>query len=218
MFRCSPRFTARMFVLLGFMLIFFSSIPLTAAQDEWSLDNNSNNIQVYTRSVPGSNIKEVKAATEINATPEKVFALLLDSDKFVEFMPYIDEARTVARESPDVWYLYQRIPPPLISERDYTLRHQKLVDTQRGHYELRWDAANDHGPTAKVGVVRVELCTGSYILDGLDGGTRTRITYQLHTDPGGSLPKWIVNFANSTSVPNLLRAIVNRVANPNYHR
>lgn len=201
-----------------FILMLFFDMPFAAAQEEWSLDKNSGSIEVYTRSVPGSNIKEVRATTEIDAAPEKVFAVLLDSDKFVEFMPYIVEVRTVARDSADIWYLYQRISPPLASERDYTLRHQKIVDTQHGYYELKWEAANSHGPAARNGVVRVNTCTGAYILDSLGNGTRTRLTYQLHTDPEGSLPKWIVNFANSTSVPALLQAIANRVANPSYHR
>jgi carbon monoxide dehydrogenase subunit G len=212
----------RMLVALacaGSVLAFGLPASAIAAEDAgWALVVERNGIEVYARALPGSAVKEVRATTEIAVPPAQVFAILLDSDKFVEFMPYIVEVRTVARDSPAVWYLYQRISPPFVSNRDYTLRHQSFEEPQRGRYELRWEAANGHGPAARGGVVRVEICAGSYIVEGLDGGARTRLTYQLHTDPGGSLPKWVINLANVESVPALLQAIARRAVDPGWHR
>jgi uncharacterized protein YndB with AHSA1/START domain len=202
-------------------LVFAFDFPAFAASAEnagWALVVERNGIEVYARSLPGSPVKEVRATMEIAAPPARVFAILLDSDRFVEFMPYIIEVQTVARDSTAVWYLYQRISPPFVSDRDYTLRHQSFEEPQRSRYELRWEAANRRGPPARDGVVRIEICTGSYIVEGLDGGARTRLTYQLHTDPGGSLPKWLVNRANVESVPALLQAIAHRVVDPNWRR
>jgi hypothetical protein len=197
------------------------SLPTSAADadgSEWPLVMKRNGIEVYARDLAGSRAKEVRATIEIAAPADHVFAMLLDSDKFVEFMPYIIEARTVARDSPSVWYLYQRISPPLVSDRDYTLRHESFEDPQHGRYELRWEVANDRGPPAHDGVVRVEICTGSYVVEGLDGDARTRLTYQLHTDPGGSLPDWLANRANVESVPALLKAIAHRAVDRGWHR
>lgn len=206
-------------------VVFFSLPALaclgsaSALEDEgWTLVANDDGIEVYARSLPHSPVREVRATTEIPATPDRVFAVLLDSDRFVEFMPYIEEVRTVARDNSSTWYLYQRISPPLVSDRDYTLRHQRIEDPQQGRYELRWEAANERGPKTRDRVVRVEICTGSYVVAGIDGGARSQLTYQLHTDPGGMLPKWLADRANVESVPALLRAISRRVADPNYHR
>jgi hypothetical protein len=192
---------------------------LAAADDaDWKVVASRDGIEVEARSLPDSPVLEVRATTEISVPPARVFAVLLDSDRFVEFMPYIVEVRTVARDSPTVWYLYQRISPPFVSDRDYTLRHQSVEDPQRAHYELWWEAASGVGPPARDRVVRVEICTGAYILDGIEGGTRTRLIYQLHTDPGGLLPKWLADRANIESVPALLRAIARRAADPTWRR
>lgn len=196
----------------------FSASAAESEDGEWPLVMKRNGIEVYARVLPGSRAKEVRATIEIDAPPGQVFALLLDSGKFVEFMPYIVEARTVARDSRSVWYLYQRISPPLVSDRDYTLRHESFEEPQQGRYELRWDVANDRGPAARDGVVRVEVCTGSYVVEGQGGDVRTRLTYQLHTDPGGSLPDWLANRANIESVPALLQAIGHRAVDPSWHR
>lgn len=210
---------ARFLACAGMVFASGFAAPSAAVEDaEWALVVERDGIDVYARSLPGSSVKEVRATTVIAAPPARVFALLLDSDRFLEFMPYIVEVRTVARDSAAVWYLYQRLSPPLVSDRDYTLRHQSFEDPQRSRYELQWEAANGHGPTARDGVVRVEICAGSYIVEGLDGGARTRLTYQLHTDPGGSLPKWLVNRANLESVPALLQAIAHRAADPGWRR
>ena len=53
---------------------------------------------------------------------------------------------------------------------------------------------------------------GSWTLEALDGGRRTRATYYLYTDPGGSIPKWIANKANTMALPDLFEAIRKRAA------
>lgn len=211
--------TTALIACTGAMLAVDLATALGADDDaDWALVVQRDGIQVHARTLPGSRVREVKATRQIPAPPERVFALLLDSDKFVEFMPYIVEVRTVARESATVWYLYQRISPPIVSDRDYTLRHQSVEDTQRGRYELRWEAANDRGPPPREGMVRVEICTGFYLVEAIDGGAHTRLTYQIHTDPGGSLPAWLANRANVQSVPALLDAISRRAIDPAWRR
>lgn len=205
----------------AFVLFYLAApgCPVSAAEDVgWKLVSDDDGIKVSSRPISNSPVKELRATTEILATPERVFAVLLDSDRFVEFMPYIVEVRTVARDSPSVWYLYQRISPPIVSERDYTLRHESVEDPQNGRYELRWEIANERGPRMRDRVVRVEICTGAYIVESIDGGARSRLTYELHTDPGGTLPKWLADRANRVSVPALLRAVRGRAVDSNYRR
>jgi hypothetical protein len=56
-------------------------------------------------------------------------------------------------------------------------------------------------------VVRVKLNNGYWLLEPREEGKKTFVTYYLYTDPGGSLPKWIADKANKTSVPDVLRAV-----------
>lgn len=174
----------------------------------WSPALDSGGVHVETRSQPGSPVAEVRASIVVAAPPERVFAVITDADRFPEFMPYVEEARTVARIDRNRWYVYQRLSPPLANDRDYTLLQESEADPQSGRYTLRWSIANDHGPPPVDGVVRVELCTGSYELERVEGGTR--LTYRLLTDPGGSLPAWLAEIANTQSVPALLQAVAAR--------
>src|SRR5258706_3963 len=47
-------------------------------------------------------------------------------------------------------------------------------------------------------------------LEPIDGGKRTLGTYQLLTDPGGSIPTFIANKANTTALPELFARVRKR--------
>jgi hypothetical protein len=204
------------------LLLVALTLPLIAAKpnpNPWEkMNEESDGIVIFARDVPNSGIKEVKAEILIDAPPARVWKVLLDSDHFIDFMPYVEEVKTVARDSASIWYLYQRLSPPLVSRRDYTLLHESTVDEANGIYVLQWRPANQKGPPPVDGVVRIDICEGSYTLEGVESGKKTHITYWLYTDPGGSIPRWIANKANTSSLPDLLRAIRNRTANPTWKR
>jgi len=46
------------------------------------------------------------------------------------------------------------------------------------------------------GVVRIPSLRGHWTLSPLNGGHATQAEYQVHADPGGSLPGWIVNMVS----------------------
>ena len=63
--------------------------------------------------------------------------------------------------------------------------------------------------------VRVSVCEGTWALEPI-GPHKTRATYYLYTDPGGAVPNWIANLANSRSVPDLMAAIRDRATDPTW--
>jgi len=59
-------------------------------------------------------------------------------------------------------------------------------------------------------VVRLKIVTGSWTLEPIDGGKRTLATYQVLTDPGGRIPAFISNKANTTCLPELFARVRKR--------
>ena len=182
----------------------------------WRHSNTTDNVRVYVRDVPDSAVREVKSTSLIPAKPERVFEVLLDLDNYVHFMPYVEEARRLEKIDEHSFYGYQRLNPPLVSRRDYTLRYTVSADPENNHYRLSWDEAPDKGPQPIRGVVRLEICQGWWSLEADNGGKATRATYWLYTHPGGSIPAWIANRANTSSLPELHRALRERSLNPNW--
>ena len=58
--------------------------------------------------------------------------------------------------------------------------------------------------------LKAEGKIADFTLEPLDGGTRTRATYTLCADPGGSIPAFIANSANSSALPELFAAVRRR--------
>ena len=74
-------------------------------------------------------------------------------------------------------------------------------------------------PTGEVSVpsahhVRGEIVAGAFRATSLENGTRTELTAELHCDPKGSLPKWVVNFFQKNWPRNTFEAIRVQAAKP----
>src|SRR5207237_1192006 len=68
----------------------------------------------------------------------------------------------------------------------------KLVNKKAKTLALRYRSEND--PAApNTGYVRGELINSRFVLTSLEGGTKTSLLAEIHADPKGSVPKWIVN-------------------------
>jgi len=183
----------------------------------WQQVKNDDGMVVWAREVPGSSIREVKAETTVDVRAERVWEVLSDVAKYVEFMPYLVETRILGPAGERARYEYQLIDPPLVDRRDYTLRVSFEEQPETGVFRRAWTPANDKGPPAKDGVVRVAVCEGSWTVER-KGAEQARVVYWLYTDPGGAIPNWVANRANATSVPDLLRAVRQRSLNPQWRR
>lgn len=180
-----------------------------ATGDDWSVEVDNRDVTVWSRENDDSGLREVKARMVVEASPASVWSVLADVEKHTAFMPRLLESRIVDREDDGAVFLYQRISPPLVSDRDFTVRVMSKVDTVSGTYKQTWTTANHRGPE-KGDAIRLARVEGSWTLEpGANGGTV--ITYWVHTSPGGSLPRFVVNAANRKGIPDLMKALRTRV-------
>lgn len=202
-------------VLLGI------AAPNAAAEEgrPWELVNETDDhITVYNREVPGgAGVAEVKAELIINEPLDRVWKAVTDSGHFVEYMPYIEETREMGRAPDGGIYVYHRIDPPLVSRREYTLKLWSEIDEAKGVWIWRWSLADDRGPPPREGCVHLSVSDGYWRLEKL-GSRSTLVVYWVYSDPGGSIPLWIANKANTVSLPDVMRAARNRAANPTWRR
>jgi hypothetical protein len=173
----------------------------------WVQAARDNGITIYSRPRE-EGVNEMKAIGMIDASPEVVWKTIRDYDHYPQNMPYIDQSKVIERDGEKLLYLYSVINPPMVSKRDYVI---KVIDESewsegKGFLKLRWEIS-DKGPAPKDGMVRVKLNDGYWKLEPREGGTKTFATYYVLTDPGGSIPRWMANKANTTMVPTLFQAI-----------
>ena len=188
-------------------LVVLASDP--AAEVGWEVAKKMDGLTVYARDRQGSSVREMRAVGVIDAPPEKVWKALRAYDRYALDMPYTEEARVIAREDGDrITWLYTVINAPMVDRRDYVIR---LVDETKwkdgkGYLRVTWKPANDKAPPLPESIVRVQVNEGYWHLEPVEGG-KTKATYYVYTDPGGSLPRWVANRANSTAVPDVFEHV-----------
>jgi hypothetical protein len=185
-----------------------------ATPGEWKLISDKDGVTIYRR--PRTRSNESKAIGDIAASTEIVHAVLDDVDSHPSFMPYMAECRVLKREG-DMILAYQRISAPMVSDRDYTIRvHTTVKKTAGGTmYFTHWVTDNAAGPPEKRGVVRVNLCEGSWLLEST-GPNSTHATYQIYTDSGGLIPSFIKEHAGPAGIRKLFDAIRKQARDSKY--
>jgi hypothetical protein len=197
--------------LLSVTLLAFASLSAVyggETNDGWVVADRMDNLTVYTRPHEGSSVRECKAVGVIDAEPIVVKRVLDDTAEYPKFMPYVVETKTI-RQTADERIGYQRISPPIVGDRDYTVRVKyECTHCPTGGliYCNRWEVANDLGPAEIKGVTRVKITQGSWLMEPLPGG-KTRATYTIYSDSGGGIPTFLLNSANKTALPKLFDAV-----------
>jgi hypothetical protein len=172
----------------------FAGTPSTASAtttEDWSLDKQENGIEIYTRPVEGSGIKEFKGVAVVDAGIDGILALLRDSDRFKTWFPNTSESKLLAREG-DVSYRYSVMGTPWpMADRDNVLRSVSTRNDKTGVVDITVVAAPDYLPVQD-GRVRVQKAHGTWKLEPL-GEDKTNVTFTMHLEPGGGIPQWMIN-------------------------
>lgn len=196
------------------LLVIAGLLSAAPNPNPWELVNEDDGIKVFRREVPGRDLAEAKAQIVVEQAPERLWKVITEIDKYVEFMPYVEEIRVMGAEG-KVSFVYHRIDPPLVDMREYTLRMEdEVID---GLWIRKWTLADNKGPPKRDDCVHLAVSDGSWTVERLDQ-KRTQLTYWVYTDSGGSIPTWIANKANTISLPDVMRAVTARAKDPTWKK
>ena len=114
-------------------------------------------------------------------------------------------------------WLFQQLGLPWpISDRYYTLVMSHEDDPQyEDSYEIRWDLSDEKSAQQGKGM-QMMLNRGGWRLISANAGQSTKVLYYLNADPGGALPNWVNNMANTVAVPKVIEAVRERVQTTSY--
>lgn len=117
---------------------------------------------------------------EVDAPVAAMMAVLTDFERYPEFLPEIERARTLAREN-TAWEVSFTLS--LIRRFHYTLRLLREPGASPGAERLSWSLVE--------GSFRAN--SGAWDLEPLDGGARCRATYTIDLRTGMYVPAAIIN-------------------------
>jgi ribosome-associated toxin RatA of RatAB toxin-antitoxin module len=192
-------------LLLGSVLL----VSMAWAGDGWQTISNDEGILVERHRVPGMPSYEMRASTHSPFSPSVIFDTLWKHQEYVEFVPYLKKLE-ILKQSAYEKVIYEQIRMPLVSDRDYTVKITVEHYATNGVIQIRFVAVPHEGPSEHPNYVRVKHIQGGWTLEPTaDGGSD--VTYVVASQPGGTIPAWIINVAQKAATPNLLKAMLQRV-------
>jgi hypothetical protein len=195
----------------------------SAAPDSpWEVVSDKGGTVVDRRVVEGSNLKEFRGRGVIDAPLDAVLAVFSDIDRAVEWMDSCAASSVVENGGDRVKVVYNRTRAAWpVSDRDAVLRNVVTFDERSGRVAVDFVSVTDARMPPVKGVVRMPSLRGHWYLWPTGDGRATRVEYQVHANPGGALPDWIVNYV-SRELPrktiNGLRAQLKRRSYPDLSR
>lgn len=172
-------------------LFAFALLGSAVAQaEDWKLAKDEAGIQIYLSDVQGSKYKAYRGVTTIASDMATLRALQEDVTGSCSWIHACAEQRLLKHEGAESW-VYTRFDMPWpVTARDSVL-HVVTEENADGSLLRTLDGQPRFMPE-KDGNVRVASLEGYWRLVP-KGADKVEVTYQVHTEPGGSVPSWLAN-------------------------
>jgi hypothetical protein len=161
-----------------------------AQAEDWQVAKDEGGIKVSLSEVTGSQYKAYRGVTTIKASVAKLRGLQEDAVGACAWIHECKSQKLLKRDGAMSWTYTQFNTPWPVTPRDSVL----MVTTEEGadgSLTRTLKGQPTYIPEEK-GFVRVAQVEGFWKFVP-KGTNQTEVTYQVHTEPGGSVPSWLAN-------------------------
>lgn len=158
---------------------------------DWKLRKDRNGIRVWTRDHKGKGILEYLSTITIETSLEKLVDIIQNVDNYPEWTENCETATIykVLSDSSRIEYMTTKVPWPL-EDRDVAMEFVVVKHTET-YFQANLTSVPEAVPLSD-DYLRIEISQGSWIFKKIDD-KRVEVIHQFLSDPGGSIPMFIVN-------------------------
>ncbi len=210
-FKSGPRILKNLFV----GLLFFFNQAFAQTGEPWELKSNSEGVQIFTRDIAGSKIKALKVECELEATLSQMVAVMLDVKGSEKWLYHTSSNYIVKQVSPSEMYYYSRVELPWpLTDRDFVAHLKVSQHPVTRVVTIDAPCVPDMVPVDPKRV-RVSNSNGIWLFTPA-GSNKVKVVYTLHTDPGGSIPAWLINLFVTQGPSQSFKKLKEHIQNPVY--
>lgn len=174
-------------------LIFLMALaPLGAQAADWDVAFHESGLTVYTRRVPGQDLKDFRGVVRVQASMREVVAALMDVEAMPQWFYNMKEARVLEASDANnhVLYLVIKAPWP-VSDRDAAIKILIEQNPQTLALSMMGDAVPERYPLMRERV-RIPRMHSGWVVTPVSAH-ETEIRLDGNADPGGHIPLWLAN-------------------------
>lgn len=171
-------------------------------EEKWKLMREGDGIRVFVRKMKGTNVRQIRATMEVDASVKELLELVKDSESASEWIAQIKSFKDLEVISEREWYTYAEINVPW-PFRDRDLVSFNKVSCDSGSLRVDIVSKPGHIPE-RDGMTRMSRAEGAWVFTPKEGG-KTEVTYLFYSEPEVNiLPQWLVAMLVSDGVHNTL--------------
>ena len=195
--------------LAAICLVLGAPAEARGADGKWELVSNSDGVRVTRKQIPGSNMLAFRGVMTANVHISKVVSVFVDPTTRRHWVDRWDADRELAVPTPmeRIYWIRFDLPFP-VSDRDYVLHAKATRFVKRRVFTAKIRSVQHKRAPQRSGAVRGVVESTYYKFEALPGGERTKLTVEVHTDPRGMLPAWLVNIIQKKWPYKTLRGLV----------
>lgn len=193
--------------LITLLVLMWSGLALS--KPIWELMRQDEGIHVYRAKMAGSDIYGFRGEATIKAPIEKIYDVLADREHRKDWVDRLSLNKELAKVNDNEVIVYQsfNLPWP-IANRDFVYKAKsQRTDDDTVVITL---ASTEYEEAPETIGVRAHLYHSKYVLKSL-GPKQTKVMVEIHTDPKGSLPSWLVNLIQKSWPSKTLKGIQKQV-------
>ena len=202
--------------LVCLLSLLFPVSLLEAREPDWEFLREVGGIRLYKRDVPGMSFDAYKAEAVMDTRIEVIGMILRDVPTYSEWMPNCQQAQIIEKldEQNFITHQINKTPWPLKS-RDTVVKARTTINWESGIFRVDLQAIEDPRVPPQPNRVRIEKMKGFWNIQYLDR-ERTRVSYMMCVDPGGSVPQSMANKRLQNGPLTMLKSLRTAVRNPAY--
>lgn len=175
----------------------------------WESIYKDNKMEVFTRCSDKSSVKEIKVVQEVNTDLSLLIKTLNDVEAYTTWVYKCMEAKVLEAENDKTFYYYTSTDMPFpASDRDLVVHTTQWYDNEGVFYSVSKAAPHKLEPDNNM--VRVSNFESQWKIEEV-APEKIKIEYVLSTDPGGFIPKWMINMGISIGPKKTMKALVELV-------
>ncbi|BCD89647.1 hypothetical protein PSm6_60540 [Pseudomonas solani] len=178
----------RMAVICGFSAT--ALLASTAHAEDWKLAKDEDGIKVYLSEVAGSKYKAYRGVATLKTDVTTLRKLQEDVSGSCAWIHECEQQKLLKSEGSDSWTYTRFNTPWPVTPRDSVI-HATTTEGADGSLTRTLKGEPKYVPEEK-GFVRVAAVDGVWKFVPKGPG-EVEVTYQVHTEPGGSVPSWLAN-------------------------
>jgi len=164
----------------------------------WQKSCNTQGLTIYWSKVEGSQVIAFRGEGIVDAPLEKVASIIIDTTRGTEWIDSLVSSKVVKKISADEFIEYDHVGIPfpfdtLMSDRDFVSKVLLEADPQTRRMTVSYLPTEDEqAPVLKKYTRGIMTCVFKLVPMSLS--EETYVEAEVHCDPKGGVPKWLVNF------------------------